>query len=76
MPPPGHAPQQCNSLLRCATFASAATDTDGGEAGNCTMHTVDAASARLECDRKEMSNEGGFEKEVGEGVGEREGEAK
>lgn len=40
------------------------------------MHTVDAASARLECDRKEMSNEGGFEKEVGEGVGEREGEAK
>lgn len=66
--------QQFASL--CHICASAATDTDGGEAGNCTMHTVDAASARLECDRKEMSNEGGFEKEVGEGVEEREGEAK
>lgn len=52
-----------------ALFASAATDTDGGGAGTCTTHTVDAASACLECDRKEMSHEGGMEERVK--VGER-----
>lgn len=54
-----------------ALFASAATDTDGGGAGTCTIHTVDAAGACLECDRKEMSHEGGLEEAVKVGEAER-----